>query len=89
MLSHVVVEGRPRLNSELHDCWPFVFGPIYFEIFRLRSYLVMEKIRMKKREVSTEALVRNIYIYQGLIAGEVIIPCSDSCWGEVSSGEIW
>jgi len=52
--SRVVVEERPMLNSELYDCWPPVFGPIYFEIFLLRDYLSTEMIQ---REVSTDARV--------------------------------
>ena len=51
--SRVVVEECPMLNSELYDCWPPVFGPIYFEIFLLRDYLSTEMIQ---KEVSTDAL---------------------------------
>jgi len=52
--SRVVVEERPMLNSELYDCWPPVFGPIYFEISLLRDHLSTEMIQ---REVSTDARV--------------------------------
>lgn len=55
-LSRVVVEERPRLNSDLYDCWPFVFGPIYFEIFLLGKYFVTESMTTQ-REVTIEIRV--------------------------------